>query len=66
VSALSVIPFDAKLFATAANNGQMIAEVDPNFKHFQNIVRQLTGKAEVEAPIKQSLLTPLLKKLGQR
>lgn len=64
VNPLAVIPYDAKTFATAANNGQMIAEVDPNFKYFQSIVRIFNGKVENDAPAKKSLFAPLLKRIG--
>ena len=32
---IAVIPHDAKLFGSAANNGQMIAEIEPNGKTAQ-------------------------------
>ena len=46
----AVIGFDAQLFGTAANNGQMIAEMDP--KHavgetFRSLAQIVTGRAEV-------------------
>lgn len=44
---VSVIPFEPKLFGTAANNGQMIAEVDPNHKVsdlFNKVAKELTGR----------------------
>ena len=46
----AVIPHDAKLFGAAANNGQMIAEVDANGKiaeMFADLARVVTGRAEV-------------------
>jgi len=57
----AVIPFDSKLFGTAANNGQMIAEISANHrtsKLFLEIARKLTGHGDVKKP-KGSLLTPL-------
>lgn len=47
---LSVIPFEPQLFGNAANNGQMIAEMDP--KHplgetFRTIAQVVMGKADV-------------------
>ena len=48
---LAVIPYDAQLFGTAANNGQMIAETDPKSpiaEHFETIARAVTGRAEVK------------------
>ncbi len=46
---IAVIPFDAQLFGTAANNGQMIAEADaksPIAGTFDQIARIVTGRAE--------------------
>ncbi len=57
---LAVIPFDSRLFGTAANNGQMIAELSANHrtsKLFLDMARQLTGHGE-EKP-KGSLLSPI-------
>jgi pilus assembly protein CpaE len=59
---LAVIPFDALLFGTATNNGQMISESDP--KHqvveiFDRIARAVTGRVEAKRP-KRSALAPLL------
>jgi pilus assembly protein CpaE len=65
IQPIASIPFDSKLFGTAANNGQMIAEISANHrtaKTFVQIARRLTGRAE---PKKQqrSLLSPIMKKL---
>lgn len=65
---IAVIPFDSKLFSTAANNGQMIAEVSKSHRTtalFQNMANRLVGRGEVKKP-KRSLLGPLLKKLKGR
>lgn len=46
---IAVIPFDAQLFGTAANNGQMIAEANaksPIADTFDQIARIVTGRAE--------------------
>jgi pilus assembly protein CpaE len=62
---IAVIPFDSKLFSTAANNGQMIAEVSKSHRTaetFQNLANRLAGRGEVRKP-KRSLLAPLLKRL---
>jgi pilus assembly protein CpaE len=62
---LAVIPFDSKLFSTAANNGQMIAEVSKNHRTtalFQDMANRLAGRGEVKKP-KSSLFAPLLKRL---
>jgi len=58
---LAVIPFDSRLFGTAANNGQMIAELSANHrtsKMFLEIARKLTGHGEVKKP-GSSLLAPI-------
>jgi pilus assembly protein CpaE len=60
---IATIPFDSKTFGTAANNGQMIAEVSANHraaKMFQQMARRLTGRSE---PKKDSFLSPIIKKL---
>jgi pilus assembly protein CpaE len=56
-----VINFDPKLFGTAANNGQMIAEVEPASKANETIAelaRIVTGRLEIRK-VKKSLLDPL-------
>ena len=65
---VAAIPFDSKVFGTAANNGQMIAELSASHRAsliFQDIARQLTGHGE---PRKQrrSLLSPIVEKLRGR
>ncbi len=62
---VAAIPFDSKIFGTAANNGQMVAEVAASHRAsliFQQIARQLTGRQE---PRKQRrlLLSPIIDKL---
>jgi pilus assembly protein CpaE len=64
----AVIPFDAKLFGAAANNGQMIAEIEANGKTaetFADLARQLTGKVELRKA-KRGLLDPLISALGRK
>jgi pilus assembly protein CpaE len=59
---IAIIPFDAALFGTAANNGQMIAETDPKSpigEAFDAIARTVTGRAEVKRQ-KRSGLAPIL------
>jgi pilus assembly protein CpaE len=59
------IPFDPQLFGTAANNGQMIAEVNATHKIaevFVNLAKSITGRAAAKAP-KRDFLSPLLAKL---
>ncbi|MDO8534305.1 MAG: AAA family ATPase, partial [Xanthobacteraceae bacterium] len=63
--AVSAIPFDPQLFGTAANNGQMIAEVSAGHQvadTFLTVAKMLTGRAEVKKQ-KRDLLSPLLAKL---
>jgi pilus assembly protein CpaE len=58
---VAAIPFDSKLFGTAANNGQMIAEISANHrtsKLFLEIARKLTGHGDVKKP-KGSLFNPI-------
>jgi pilus assembly protein CpaE len=64
---LAVIPFDSGLFGTAANNGQMVAEISANHrasKMFMDMARKLTGHAEVRKP-RGSLLAPI-REVGRR
>ncbi|HEY4140733.1 MAG TPA: CpaE family protein [Pseudolabrys sp.] len=65
---LVVIPFEPQLFGTAANNGQMIAEVSANHKSaemFRQLAQVLTGRAEAKRK-SGGLLSPLLSKLIKR
>jgi len=65
VEPTAIIPFDPQLFGTAANNGQMIAEVNASHKTaetFVSIAKMLTGRAEAKAA-KRDLLSPLISKL---
>jgi pilus assembly protein CpaE len=65
---LAVIPFEPQLFGTAANNGQMIAEVSANHKSaemFRQLAQVLTGRAEAKRK-SGGLLSPLLNKLIKR
>jgi pilus assembly protein CpaE len=60
-----VIDFDAQLFGTAANNGQMIEEVSDKSKAaeaFRTLANLLTDRAEQKSE-STSLLGPLLDKL---
>jgi len=59
------IPFDPQMFGSAANNGQMIAEVAANHRTtemFLRVAQRLTGRSETKKP-KGSLLSPLIDKL---
>jgi pilus assembly protein CpaE len=65
---LASIPFDPQAFGTAANNGQMLAEVSSSHKAtemFQSIAQIMTGRAEAKRA-KSSLLSPLLAKLRKK
>ena len=59
------IPFDPQVFGSAANNGQMIAEISAGHRTtemFLQIAQRLTGRSETKKP-KGSLLSPLIDKL---
>ena len=65
---LAIIPFDAHLFGTAANNGQMIAEVAAGHRAaetFRQLAQLLTGRTQAKRS-KSALLSPLLEKLLRR
>jgi pilus assembly protein CpaE len=62
----TAIPYDAQLFGTAANNGQMISEMQANGKHaelFASLARAITGRAEVRKP---KFKLPFLGRMGGR
>ncbi|HEX2215412.1 MAG TPA: CpaE family protein [Xanthobacteraceae bacterium] len=64
----AIIPFDPQMFGTAANNGQMIAEVASGHRAaetFRQMAQLLTGRAEQKRG-RNSLLSPLLEKLKRR
>jgi pilus assembly protein CpaE len=64
----AIIPHDAKLFGAAANNGQMIAEIEPNGKTaqaFVDLASTLAGRTEARKP-KRGVLEPLIAKLGRK
>jgi pilus assembly protein CpaE len=65
---VAVIPFEPQMFGTAANNGQMIAEISSGHRTaetFRQLAQLLTGRAETKRQ-KKTLLSPLLEKLRQR
>jgi len=65
---LAAIPFEPQVFGTAANNGQMIAEVASGHRTadmFRQLAQVLTGRSEAKKP-RSKLLPPLLEKLLQR
>ena len=66
LKATSVIDFDSESFGQAANNGQMIEEIDAKAKAaaaFRDIAMAMTHRREVGATKKQSALAPILAKL---
>jgi pilus assembly protein CpaE len=68
LSSSAEIAFDPKLFGTAANNGQMIAEIEAASKvaaSFAELSRVVTGRAETKKS-KRSLLDPILARLGRK
>ena len=62
---IAAIPFDSRMFGTAANNGQMIAEISASHrttKMFLQMAQRMTGRAETKKP-SGSFLQPIIKKL---
>ncbi len=67
VDAIGVVPFDPKLFGAAANNGQMLAEVDTSSKindTMNEAGQMLMGR--VVSRGKKTLLGPLMERLGMK
>jgi len=68
VAPVAIIPFEPKLFGTAANNGQMLAEIEPGSKiveSFDSLARLVMGRADVRKT-KKSLLGPLLERFSRK
>ena len=68
VEPAAIIPFEAKLFGTASNNGQMIAEVEAGnaiAQSFSEIARIATGRAEIRKA-KKSILEPFLSRITRK
>jgi pilus assembly protein CpaE len=68
IPAAAVLNFDPKLFGTAANNGQMIGEVEAGNKMVEvmdDLARAVMGKAEVKKA-KRTLFNPILDKLMRK
>lgn len=64
----AIVPFDAQLFGTAANNGQMIAEVQPGGKVndlFLDLAASIMGRAEAKRG-RGSFLDPIIAKFTRR
>jgi pilus assembly protein CpaE len=64
----AVIPFEPQMFGTAANNGQMIAEVSSGHRvaeTFRQLAQVMTGRGEVKRT-RANLLAPFLDKFKRR
>jgi pilus assembly protein CpaE len=64
----ALIPFEPQMFGTAANNGQMIAEISAGHRvaeTFRQLAQVVTGRGEVKRS-RASLLAPILDKLKLR
>ena len=64
----AVIAFEPQVFGTAANNGQMIAEVAAGHRAaetFRQLAQLLTGRTEAKGS-RRTLLSPLIEKLLRR
>ncbi len=62
---IAAIPFDSKMFGTAANNGQMIAQISAAHRTtalFLEMAQRLTGHA-VTRKSRAAFLAPIIKKL---
>ena len=65
---IATIAFEPQVFGTAANNGQMIAEVSSGHRAaetFRSLAQALTGRTEAKRP-RSGFLTPLIEKLRRR
>jgi pilus assembly protein CpaE len=65
---VAIIPFEPQIFGTAANNGQMIAELSSSHRAaemFRQIGQTLTGRVDTKKA-KSTLLSPLIEKLMKR
>lgn len=68
-SAAAVIPFDARLFGTASNNGQMIVEVEASSKIaeiFSDLARVASGRIDHRKAAKKTLFEPLLARFARK
>ncbi len=65
-----VLPFDAKLFGQAANNGQMVQDVNPKAKVSEGVVQFAQLLSRREAPVAKvkaaSFTTSLIERLRKR
>jgi pilus assembly protein CpaE len=68
VEPFGVVPFEPKLFGVAANNGQMLAEVEPGSKIVEtldDVGRLLMGRTTGRRA-KKTLLAPLLERFSRK
>jgi pilus assembly protein CpaE len=68
VDLAAIIPFEPKLFGSAANNGQMIAEVEAGSKiveTFDGLGRELMGRGGLRKT-KNGLLAPLIERFARK
>ncbi len=66
IKAMSVIEFDSETFGQAANNGQMIEELNAKAKSapaFRDVALAMTHRRETQVAKKPSALAPFLEKL---
>jgi pilus assembly protein CpaE len=64
----AIIPFEPQIFGTAANNGQMVAEVAGNHKiveSFRHLAQLMTGRSEAKKT-KSRLLTLFIQKFRKK
>ena len=64
----AIIPFEPHIFGTAANNGQMIAEIAGSHKvaeTFRGLAQLLTGRSELKKP-GNKLFAPILQKFRKK
>jgi pilus assembly protein CpaE len=64
----ATVPFDAQLFGTAANNGQMVGELQPGGKFddlFVNLATSITGRSDAKRK-RASVLEPIMAKFTRR
>ena len=63
-----LMPYDAALFGTAANNGQMVAEVQAGSKHaemFGALAASITGRM-VPKRARSNILEPFISRMSRR
>ena len=68
IAPVAVVPHDAKLFGAAANNGQMIAELEPNGKTAQIFVQLasvLAGRRE-QGRSRKGFFNPLVERFARK